>query len=123
MLTSLSRQHRAAAVAMLCLALHGCGGGVAEPTALALASPAQLRLEGCVVDTTYVPAEGVPVRVLAPDGRTLAHTTSGRRGDFIVPLPAGVPATLAVDRPDGDRLATPALDRDDVMGSCLVARQ
>lgn len=121
MLTSLPHRRLAASIAALSLGLHGCGGGLAEPATPAVAS--QLRLEGCVVDTSYVPYEGVPVRVLAPDGRTLAQATSGRRGEFIVELPAGAPATLAVDRPDGDSLATPALDRDSVMDSCLVARQ
>ncbi len=104
--------------------LQACGGGseIAAPIEAPMATSANVRLEGCVVDQYYVPNEGVPVRVLTGDGRTLAWTRSGRMGEFVVQVPAGTRASLAVDRVDGERLSTPALDRDRVVDNCLVAR-
>lgn len=105
----------------LSMLLQGCGGGgVADPAPVA--SVASVRLEGCVVDQFFVPNEGVPVRVLSADGSTLAYATSGRMGEFTVHLPAGVPAAVVVDRADGEWMPTPALHRDRVVESCLVAR-
>lgn len=110
-----------AAVSGLALSpLQGCGGSAAQP--LPVASVASVRVEGCVVDQHYVPSEGVPVRVLSVDGRTLAYAKSGRMGEFTVQVPAGVSAAVAVDRADGEWMPTPALDRDRVVESCLVAR-
>jgi hypothetical protein len=104
----------------LSMLLQGCGGGGSDPAPVA--SVASVRLEGCVVDQFFVPNQGVPVRVLSADGRTLAYTTSGRMGEFTVQLPAGVPTAVAVDRADGEWMPTPALDRDRVVESCLIAR-
>lgn len=110
----------AAACGLALSLLQGCSGGAAEPMPVALV--ASVSVEGCVVDQHYVPNEGVPVRVLSVDGRTLAHATSGRMGEFTVRVPAGVAAAVAVDRADGEWMPTPALDRDRVVESCLVAR-
>ncbi len=107
---------------LACL-LQGCGGG-----ADAFGSEVQtagkstsIRIEGCVVDQHYIPHEGVAVRALSPDGQTLAYATSGRRGEVIVSVPAGMPLALKVDRDDGEWMSLPARDRDSMLDSCLVA--
>lgn len=105
----------------LSLLLQGCGGGGgAEPKAVAVA--ASVRVDGCVVDQHYVPNEGVPVRVLSADGSTLAYATSGRMGEFSVQVPAGMSTAITVDHTDGDWMPSPALDRNRVVETCLIAR-
>lgn len=99
--------------------LEGCGGSTIDAPETQAAS---VRIEGCVVDQFYVPNEGVPVRVLSADGRTLTHAMSGRMGEFVVDVPPGAATILMVDLVDGERLQAPALDRDRVIDSCLVAR-
>lgn len=112
----------AAGLALSPLLLTGCGGASDEPASTQVASAASVRIEGCVVDQYYVPNEGVPVRVTSADGRVLANARSGRMGEFVVQVPAGAAASMAVDRAEGDQMQTPALDRDRVVDACLVAR-
>jgi hypothetical protein len=109
--------------APLCGLLQGCGGGfeTVASDAQGAQSNASIRIEGCVVDEYFIPNEGVAVRVFSPDGRALALTTSGRRGDITVTVPAGLPVSLVVDREGGERMSVPPQDRDSVLGSCLVA--
>lgn len=109
---------------VLSVLLQACGGGSETPLPplAAQVAPTSVRLEGCVVDQYYVPNEGVPVRVKAADGRTLAVATSGRMGEFVVHVPAGQQAAITVDQGTGEPLATPALDRDRVVDACLVVR-
>lgn len=112
-----------AACVALATPLQGCGGG--EPDAPALASTTKLatvRVEGCVVDEHFIAHEGVAVRALSADGRTIHFATSGRAGEFVMHLPARVPVALAVDRDGGEWMQVPAQERDKVVESCLVAR-
>lgn len=119
----------------LAVLLQGCGGSEAVATdavaainphsstvAAAGTVPDRVTLEGCVVDQYYVPSEGVPISVRTADGRALAQARSGRMGEFTVQVPAGTTASVAVDRTEGDRLPLPLIDRDQVVETCLVAR-
>lgn len=106
----------------LFILLQGCGGGNdAPPQDVAVAAASGARVEGCVIDEYSVPSDSVPVRVLAADGRTLAHTTSGPEGVFVVDVYTGQPAAVAVDLSDGEQLQIEATQRYQVVDTCLVA--
>lgn len=104
---------------ILAVLLSACGGAGDDS---AVVTKASVRIEGCVVDQYYVPNEGVPVRVVAADGRVLAKARSGKMGEFSVQVPAGESTGMSVDRTDGDWLPVPVANRDQVVDSCLVAR-
>lgn len=102
-----------APMAVLTLALAGCGGG-SDDLALAPAQPAaaeqaqralaQVRLDGCVVDEYYIPRTGTTVRMLGADGRLLGHAISDKSGAFIFQAPSQHQVSINVDKVDGEAM-------------------
>lgn len=127
-----SRRFALAATLGFALSLAACGGGNGDDLALAV-KPAQqargaaavhvVQVEGCVVDRHHIPNTGTPVRALSADGRLLANALSDRQGRFTLQLPAARPATLAVDRPNGDTLPLQVGTTPAVLNTCLLDEQ
>lgn len=120
-----------AAVCILTCLTAACGGGggdmvdlpaKAGAAAAAAAAAQRVQLAGCVVDQHYVPHEGVPVRVLAADGRLLGSARSGRAGDFKMQVPAGTLVALQVDADNGESITVQTQGQDHVVEVCLLAR-
>jgi hypothetical protein len=119
---------RLGAAGLLAAALTACGGGgdagpaPAQAKALALPDSAAVLFKGCVVDESFLPHEGVPVRVLAADGRLLGNARSGRSGEFQLRLPAGTRVALQVDADGGESMTVQIQDQDQRFATCLQAR-
>jgi hypothetical protein len=113
--------------ALLTAALSACGGG--DPATAASVPPAQaitqerfVRLEGCVVDQYFIQRERVPVRARDSGGRVLGTASSGQRGEVVFTVPAGMDVRLEVDAEAGEALRVPALHRETIVETCLMAR-
>lgn len=103
------------------LGVAACGGGTDED--FAAAKPLSVSVEGCVVDRHHIPTTGVPVRVLAADGRLLGNAQSDGRGRFTLRLPAQSDVTLQIDRPSGESLAMRVGGTASTWEKCLLDDQ
>lgn len=131
-----ARCARALFIVTVGLAAAACGGGgedaavaVAEPAtavvpmaaaARTAAAPANVRVEGCVLDRFHVPTTGTPVRALSADGRLLASALSDGAGRFALRLPAQGDVTLQIDRPQGESLPLRVGAAASMEAACLV---
>jgi hypothetical protein len=127
-LASAARCARRGAAGLLAAGVTACGGGSdagpapLQAKALASSGSGAVLFEGCVVDEFFLPHEGVPVRVLAADGRLLGNARSGRSGEFQLRLPAGARVELQVDAAGGESMTVQTPDRDRRFATCLQAR-
>jgi len=84
-----------AAALLACVALISCGGAELDTPAIASllsepalsAAPAQVRLEGCIVDAQQRPVSQA-LQVRSSDGRAVATAMSDVHGLFRVHVPA-----------------------------------
>jgi hypothetical protein len=109
----------------------GCGGGGAadDPAAQGEASPqaaeataaapAEVRLEGCLVDNQSLPAPAGAVQARTADGRLVGSAYSNADGLFVLRVPAR--ASIALDTLQGSRgeVALIAGDGPVSVGACL----
>lgn len=111
-----------AVLAAGCMA--ACGGGSPEPLAApvtlvaAAPAPAQVRIEGCVVDVAERPL-AMPVHALGADGRLLATALSGADGVFHLHVPARGEVVLAAATPAATPLALRTGETDLSVAACL----
>ena len=107
------------ALAVTGLLLAGCGGGSDSAidaandgevfgltstsiTARALPAeeqkqPASVQLEGCVVDSQWLSAAGVPVYVALADSRAVGTAYTDARGVFVLKVPARSAVVVSTD--------------------------
>ena len=112
------------AACMLSAAVTSWGGGgddepaALEVAALPLSGGGAVQFEGCVVDESFPPHEGVPVRVLGVDRRLLGHARNGRAGDFQLRPPAGTRVALQADE-GGESMTVQTKDRNQRFVTCM----
>ncbi len=113
---------------LACLALISCGGGELDASAVAAVlpgpavaqAPAQVPLEGCVVDADGRPAVQA-VQASLPDGRRVASAMSDAGGVFRMHVPAR--EVLRVETVAGvhDGLTLMTGNGATLLGGCLRA--
>jgi hypothetical protein len=130
------RQIRRVPLALLALcaaAMTGCGGGditedaamqaqvsSASPTALAETdAPAQVRLEGCLVDHYELPATAGTVHALTADGRLVGTARSDANGVFTMRVPARASIVLKTHFDERSSLTVLTGNGSLFVGACL----
>ena len=99
------------ALGTLLIALTGCGGGgeTLDVAAIpgvgpwAASAPASLSVKGCVVDESFIPRTGTPVKLVSADGRLLGNAISDGNGTFTIRVHARGTMAVSVDKPGGER--------------------
>jgi predicted small secreted protein len=116
-----------ASVMLSSLLIAGCGGGsgdgndAAEPpqtTALSVA-PANVQLEGCVVNSQWGGAPDTAVHVRTADGRLLATVFTGRQGVFVVTVPTRSAIVLDTDVAGAGEITLNTGSGSFSVGACL----
>jgi len=108
------------------LLVAGCGGASTEvaetaPVAQSAATPAAVRLEGCVVDAAWSGAAGAAVHVRTAAGRAVGTVFTDERGVFAVNVPArtAILVDTVADGAGGLELQTGAGPL--TLGACLLS--
>ena len=119
------------ALGTLLIALTGCGGGgqtldvAAIPGvgawAVSATAPASLSLKGCVVDESFIPRTGTPVKLVSADGRLLGNAISDGNGVFTIRVHARGTMAVSVDKPGGERfdVTVPVAGESASLQGCL----
>jgi hypothetical protein len=103
-----------------CVAPAWAGGAGAGFAAAVAAQPAgsTVRLEGCVVNSYYVPHAGAVI-LRSQDGRLIGRTLTDRDGMFAMRVPSRQRIDLTLDGAGHDAMASTVGVRDAVMEACL----
>lgn len=116
-----------AAALLACLALIACGGGGdwqsmrIEASTFGLEeapTPAQVGLEGCVVDAQDRPL-AQSVQALGSDGRLVASGASGADGVFRLSVPARSVLRVETFGPGADGMTIMTGNHPALLGGCL----
>ena len=125
------------ALGTLLIALTGCGGGgetldvAAVPgvgpwatsavSAVSATAPASLSVKGCVVDESFIPRTGTPVKLVSADGRLLGNAISDGNGAFTIRVHARGTMAVSVDKPGGERfdVTVPVAGESASLQGCL----
>lgn len=117
-----------AAALLACVVLISCGGAELDAPAIAAvlsepiptSAPAQVRLEGCIVDAQGRPASQA-LQVQSNDGRAVARAMSDVNGVFRVHVPAHAVLRVQTMTAGADGLTIMTGGDATSLGGCLRA--
>jgi hypothetical protein len=127
-----------AVLALCAVAMTGCGGGggatddaamqaeVSSPSPEAVATaeaPAEVRLEGCLVDSQQLPASAGTVHARTADGRLVGTARSDADGVFVLRVPARASIILETLVDERGTVALVTGNGSLSVGACLQAHR